>query len=104
MTTVFDPGAAAARATGAILDDTLRGTARGIVVDSPPGAGKSTLVVRAALELAAAGHPLMVIAQTNAQVDDLVVRLAEKDPELPVSGCTAATPTRTTRSWTGWAT
>ncbi len=84
VTTGFDPGAEAARATGAILDDTLRGSARGVVVDSPPGAGKSTLVVRAALELAAAGHPLMVIAQTNAQVDDLVVRLAEKDPELPV--------------------
>ncbi|NEE29471.1 helicase, partial [Streptomyces sp. SID7982] len=84
MSTVFDPGAEAARATGAILDDTLHGSSRGVVVDSPPGAGKSTLVVRAALELAAAGHPLMVIAQTNAQVDDLVVRLAEKDPELPV--------------------
>jgi hypothetical protein len=53
-------------------------------VDSPPGAGKSTLVVRAALELAEAGHPLMVVAQTNAQVDDLVLRLAEKNPELPV--------------------
>lgn len=84
MTAVFDPGAAAGRATTAILDDTLHGTARGIVVDSPPGAGKSTLVVRAALELAAAGRPLMVVAQTNAQVDDLVVRLAEKDPGLPV--------------------
>lgn len=78
------PGAAAARATEAILRDTLHGTHRGVVVDSPPGAGKSTLVVRAALELAAAGRPLMVVAQTNAQVDDLVVRLAEKAPELPV--------------------
>ena len=81
---VLDPGAAAGRATDAILRDTLHGDARGVVVDSPPGAGKSTLVVRAALELASAGRPLMVIAQTNAQVDDLVVRLAEKDPELPV--------------------
>lgn len=54
---VFDPGAEAARATSAILADTLHGTARGVVVDSPPGAGKSTLVVRAALELAAAGRP-----------------------------------------------
>ncbi|MGP2436830.1 AAA family ATPase [Streptomyces sp. JW3] len=78
------PGAAAARATAAILDDTLHGTERGVVVDSPPGAGKSTLVVRAALELAAAGRPLMVVAQTNAQVDDLVLRLAEENPELPV--------------------
>ncbi|MEU5597346.1 AAA domain-containing protein [Streptomyces sp. NPDC020298] len=86
MTTeaVFDPGAAATRATDAILRDTLHGTHRGVVVDSPPGAGKSTLVVRAALELADAGRPLMVVAQTNAQVDDLVARLAEKNPELPV--------------------
>lgn len=84
MTAVFDPGAAATEATHAILHDTLHGTARGVVVDSPPGAGKSTLVVRAALELADAGRPLMVVAQTNAQVDDLVLRLAEKNPELPV--------------------
>jgi len=81
---LFDPGAAAGRATDAILRDTLHGDARGVVVDSPPGAGKSTLVVRAALELADAGRPLMVVAQTNAQVDDLVLRLAEKNPELPV--------------------
>ncbi|RZB13503.1 helicase [Streptomyces sp. F001] len=82
--TAFDPGAAAARATDAILHDTLHGPHRGVVVDSPPGAGKSTLVVRAALELAGTGRSLMVIAQTNAQVDDLVLRLAEKNPELPV--------------------
>ncbi|MEH0544565.1 AAA family ATPase [Streptomyces sp. B21-105] len=80
----LDPGTAAARATDAILRDTLHATARGVVVDSPPGAGKSTLVVRAALELADAGRSLMVVAQTNAQVDDLVLRLAEKSPDLPV--------------------
>ncbi|MBQ1090627.1 AAA family ATPase [Streptomyces sp. B93] len=82
--TAFDPGAEAARATAAILQDTLHGPDRGVVVDSPPGAGKSTLVVRAALDLADAGRPLMIVAQTNAQVDDLVVRLAEKSPGLPV--------------------
>lgn len=80
----FNPGAEATRATDAILRDTLHGSYRGVVVDSPPGAGKSTLVVRAALELAGAGRPLMVVAQTNAQVDDLVTRLAEKQPDLPV--------------------
>ncbi|WP_395367368.1 AAA domain-containing protein [Streptomyces sp. YH02] len=80
----FDPSAAAGKATADILAATLHGTARGVVVDSPPGAGKSTLVVRAALELAAAGRPLMVVAQTNAQVDDLVLRLAEKEPDLEV--------------------
>ena len=80
----LDPGTAAARATEAILHSTLHGSERGVVVDSPPGAGKSTLVVRAARELAAAGRPLMVVAQTNAQVDDLVDRLATADPDLPV--------------------
>ncbi|MFI6344109.1 AAA domain-containing protein [Streptomyces sp. NPDC050560] len=78
------PAEAAARVTSDILRDTLYGAERGVVVDSPPGAGKSTLVVRAALELAAAGHPLMVVAQTNAQVDDLVLRIAERAPDLPV--------------------
>ncbi|HEY5833283.1 AAA family ATPase [Streptomyces sp.] len=79
-----DPGAEAAAATAAILESTLRGRARGVVVDSPPGAGKSTLVVRAARELAAAGESLMIVAQTNAQVDDLADRLATADPRLPV--------------------
>nr|WP_202470647.1 AAA domain-containing protein [Streptomyces sp. SID8377] len=66
------------------MHDTLHGTHRGVVVDSPPGAGKSTLVVRAAQELVAAGESLMVVAQTNAQVDDLVDRLATADPGLPI--------------------
>ena len=79
-----DPAAAATAATEAILADTLAGAERGVVVDSPPGAGKSTLVVRAARELAATGRRLMVVAQTNAQVDDLVDRLAIADPELPI--------------------
>ncbi len=87
-----DPGRAAAAATEAILADTLGGAHRGVVVNSPPGAGKSTLVVRAARELAAAGHPLMVVAQTNAQVDDLVDRLATADPELPVGRLHSSDP------------
>jgi hypothetical protein len=91
-TAPFDPAAEAARATAAILTDTLHGTARGVVVDSPPGAGKSTLVVRAARELAAAGRRLMIIAQTNAQVDDLVIRLAGKEPELPVGRLHSSDP------------
>ncbi|MFE7317157.1 AAA domain-containing protein [Streptomyces sp. NPDC057555] len=87
-----DPAAAAAAATDAILHDTLHSTRRGVVVDSPPGAGKSTLVVRAARELAAAGRRLMIVAQTNAQVDDLVLRLAAKDPELPVGRLHSSEP------------
>ncbi|UJB42166.1 AAA domain-containing protein [Streptomyces sp. A1-5] len=87
-----DPAAAAAEATAAILRDTLHSPRRGVVVDSPPGAGKSTLVVRAARELAAAGRRLMIVAQTNAQVDDLVLRLAAKDPELPVGRLHSSEP------------
>ncbi|TQS42562.1 AAA domain-containing protein [Cryptosporangium phraense] len=75
------PAVAAASVTAAILADLLSGEHRGVVVDSPPGAGKSTLVVRAALELAGSGQPLMIVAQTNEQVDDLILRLA---PDLAV--------------------
>ncbi|MFE0625928.1 AAA domain-containing protein [Streptomyces sp. NPDC058864] len=84
MSPVSDAAQAAGTATERILHDTLHGTHRGVVVDSPPGAGKSTLVVRAAQELVAAGESLMVVAQTNAQVDDLVDRLATADPGLPI--------------------
>ena len=78
------PGAEADRAVAAILAATLHGAERGTVVDSPPGAGKSTLVVKAARELVGAGERLMIVAQTNSQVDDLVDRLATADPALTV--------------------
>lgn len=60
----------------------LAAAPRGVVVDSPPGAGKSTLVLRAAAELADAGERVMVLGQTNEQVDDLVARLAAGRPDL----------------------
>ncbi|GAA2668917.1 AAA family ATPase [Nonomuraea recticatena] len=63
---------------------------RGVVVDSPPGAGKSTLVVRAAAHLAATGEPLMIVAQTNEQVDDLIERIADKHPDLSVGRLSAS--------------
>src|SRR5258708_2630740 len=81
-----------AAALAAVLAD-MAGLAgdhgRGLVVDSPPGAGKSALVVRAATELAAAGEPVMVVAQTNGQVDDLADRLALAVPELPIGRLSA---------------
>ncbi|PWU59488.1 helicase [Micromonospora globispora] len=79
----------AERVITAVLADLHSGEHRGVVVDSPPGAGKSTLVVRAATELAAAGEPLIVIAQTNEQVDDLIDRLARKAPELRIGRLSA---------------
>ncbi|WP_434743027.1 AAA family ATPase [Micromonospora sp. SH-82] len=83
------PAVEAEQVVGAVLADLRSGRHRGVVVDSPPGAGKSTLVVRAAVELATAGEPLIVIAQTNEQVDDLIDRLAGKAPELPVGRLSA---------------
>jgi hypothetical protein len=84
MSAPHDPAAKAARVTEEILHAVRHGAERGTVVDSPPGAGKSTLVVRAARELAGTGERLMIVAQTNSQVDDLVDRLAAADPELSV--------------------
>jgi hypothetical protein len=80
--------ARAGRATDAILADLGRAE-RGVVVDSPPGAGKSTLVVRAAAELAGAGERVMVVGQTNEQVDDLTGRLAAARPDLAVGRLSA---------------
>ena len=83
----------------AVLADLTESAERAIVVDSPPGAGKSTLVVRAAGHLAAAGHSLMIVAQTNEQVDDLIDRLAGADPGLLIGRLSAASdPRRLTTS------
>jgi hypothetical protein len=83
VTSVATPAELARQATDRILAD-LAGAVRGVVVDSPPGAGKSTLVVRAAAELAAAGERVMIAGQTNEQVDDLAERLATGHPGLLV--------------------
>src|SRR5262245_36352701 len=72
----FEPVGQAELVISAVLADLRSGAHRGVVVGSPTGAGKSTLVVRAAAALAATGEPLMVGAQTSEQVDDLVDRLA----------------------------
>src|SRR3954464_11298536 len=83
------PATEAARVVDAVLADLRVGDHRGVVVDSPPGAGKSTLVVRAAGELAAAAPPPMSIAQTNEQVDDLVERWGTRCPEVRVGRLSA---------------
>ncbi|GAA2600391.1 AAA family ATPase [Dactylosporangium fulvum] len=73
----------------AVMEDLQSGSARGVVVDSPPGAGKSTLVVRAARHLARLGEPLAVVAQTNEQVDDLIANLAAAAADLPIGRLSA---------------
>ncbi|MBM2618892.1 AAA family ATPase [Actinoplanes sp. LDG1-06] len=86
---VLPPAVEAGLVVEAVLRDLREGDHRGVVVDSPPGAGKSTLVVRAAGELAAAGEPLMIVAQTNEQVDDLISRLGARSPEVAVGRLSA---------------
>jgi len=83
------PGDEAGRVVEAVLGDLAGAAHRGIVVDSPPGAGKSTLVVRAAEERAAAGERVIVVAQTNEQVDDLLDRLAGAAGALPIGRLSA---------------
>ncbi|MFC9399200.1 AAA family ATPase [Streptomyces sp. NPDC057027] len=78
------PGELADRAVAGVLAGLDSATGRGVVVDSPPGAGKSTLVKRATGHLTAAGHQVMIVAQTNEQVDDLVDNIAREHPDLPV--------------------
>jgi predicted PilT family ATPase len=78
---IADAAASARAVTEAILGD-LAKAERGVVVDSPPGAGKSTLVVAAAASLAERGEPVMVVGQTNEQVDDLIDRLASEHAVL----------------------
>ncbi|WP_433476497.1 AAA domain-containing protein [Spirillospora sp. CA-142024] len=82
------PSAAAAAAVNGILRDldALTGdrTRRGVVVDSPPGAGKSTLVRRAAVALTQAGELVSIIAQTNNQIDDLIRGLSAAQPSLTI--------------------
>ena len=73
---LYDPAAETDQVIAAVLADMARPGQRGVIVDSPPGAGKTTLVVRAAAELAAGGESCIIVAQTNNQVDDLTTRLA----------------------------
>lgn len=87
-----DPATEANSAIRTILAD-MSGLAstdrRGIVVDSPPGAGKTTLVVAAAITLADSGEQCMIVAQTNTQIDDLVLRLATNAPNLRIGRLSA---------------
>ncbi|WP_239004077.1 AAA domain-containing protein [Nocardia panacis] len=74
---------AADAATTTILTDMDAGH-RAIVVDSPPGAGKSTLVVRAAGHLVDHDEQPIIVAQTNNQVDDMIARLSAEHPKLNI--------------------
>lgn len=76
------------QAARALLEQLPTLTHRGMVVDAPPGAGKTTMVTHAAQTLADSGIPCAIITPTNAQADDLVRRLAH--PHLTTGRLTAA--------------
>ena len=84
----YSPAVEAERVSVEILADMNAPGPRGIIVDSPPGAGKSTLVVRAAARLADVGKQCIIVAQTNNQVDDLAKRLSASSPGLPLGRLT----------------
>ncbi len=73
------------RSNAAIADIHDTYTAQGhraVVVNSGPGAGKSRLVVHTATTIAEGGEPVVVIAQTNSQCDDLIDRMAAAAPTI----------------------
>ena len=72
------------------LLDFRSGQHRCVVVGSPPGAGKSTLVVRAAAELVEDGEHLMIVAQANDKVDDLTASLAGRLPSTLIGRLSAS--------------
>ena len=88
-----DPSEASKEAVEAVLADMARAGDgdRGVIVDSPPGAGKTTLVVRAARALVESGEPAMIIAQTNHQIDDLLERLSAELPDVRLGRLSAET-------------
>jgi energy-coupling factor transporter ATP-binding protein EcfA2 len=95
VVSMSDAATSARAVTDAILAD-LAKAERGVVVDSPPGAGKSTLVVAAAALLAERGERVMVVGQTNEQVDDLIDRMAAEHGVLKIGRLSAQdyTPTK----------
>lgn len=85
-----DPSAAAALVTGQATADLLSGDHRAVIVDSPPGAGKSTFVVSTAITLTGHYDQIPIIAQTNAQADDLVNSLVARNTDISIGRLTGS--------------
>ena len=79
----IDPAGSHERVIGQIEADVLSMDHRAVVVDSPPGAGKSTFVVDMAAKLTE-WSTVPIVAQTNAQADDLVLKVLKTYPQLLV--------------------
>ncbi len=73
-----------------VLRDLREGAHRGVVVDSPPGRRASRPWWSGPPSSSPPPvTPLMIVAQTNEQVDDLIDRLGRKAPELRVGRLSA---------------
>lgn len=84
MSVAPDPEAAANAALDAVLDSQWQG-APALVLRSPPGAGKTGVAQRLALQSAALLHQrCMVVTQTNEQAFDLTRRLVTNARGLPI--------------------
>lgn len=55
-----------------------------VVVESPPGAGKTGTLINVALHALAAGKSIGITTQTNSQANDICRRIAERRPGLPL--------------------
>ncbi len=75
----------ARQVTDAATNDFIAGTHRALVVRAGAGAGKSGLVVQATCAAAAAGMRVVVAAPTNAQVADLVCRIAPAAKKVQIA-------------------
>lgn len=85
-----NPGSAAKKVTDRAAADLRSGDHLAVIVDSPPGAGKSTFVVGTAVTLAKQQDQVPIVAQTNAQADDLVRSLLRQPGSLDIGRLTGS--------------
>lgn len=74
--------------TARVVDDIGRaGRDSAVLIEAPPGAGKSTLTVSVANALTSHDSKLRlpIVTQTNEQADDLVLSLRKRHPDLVVA-------------------
>jgi hypothetical protein len=70
--------------TQTLLERLTSGEETAEVVASPPGAGKTRLLVRLCVALAEQGKAIGVVCQTNQQVNDVAKRLVKETPDCPI--------------------
>lgn len=84
--------------TERVVDDISRtGTDGAVLVEAPPGAGKSSLIVSVANSLVTHEKSLRlpIVTQTNEQADDLVLSLRQSHPDIVIVRLTgSAGPSR----------